>query len=44
MRRAERSQQEQAAQQQYAAASAQQQANYNRALSACLAGRGYTIQ
>jgi Glycine-zipper domain len=44
MRRAERSQQEQAAQQQYAAASAQQQASYNRALSACLSGRGYTIQ
>ena len=44
MRRADRHQQEQAAQQQYAASSAQQQANYNRALSACLSGRGYTIQ
>lgn len=44
MRRADRYQQEQAMQQQYAAASAQQNANYNRALSACLTGRGYTIQ
>ena len=44
MKRARRAQAEQAQQQNYQAYTAQSQANFNRALGACLAGRGYTVR
>ena len=44
MRRADQQRQQEAAQAQYQAAASQQQAAYTRALSACLSGRGYTVQ
>jgi hypothetical protein len=44
MRQADQRRQQEAAQAQYQAAASQQQAAYTRALSACLSGRGYTVQ
>jgi hypothetical protein len=44
MRQADQRRQQEAAQAQYQAAASQQQMAYTRALSACLTGRGYTVQ
>lgn len=44
MRQRQKTQQQAQAQQQQAAAKAQQQDNYNRALGACMEGRGYTVK
>jgi len=44
MRQRDQMQQQEAAEQQQQAAYAQQHAEYDRAVRACLTGRGYTIQ
>ena len=44
MRQQDRNRQAQAQQQQQQAAYSQQQANYSRALSACMSGRGYSVR
>jgi hypothetical protein len=44
MRRRDHARQQEAQSQQYQAAASQRQAEYKRALSACLTGRGYTVQ
>ncbi len=44
MRRARQAQEQQAQQQAYQAQSAQSQANFSRALAACLSARGYTVR
>jgi len=44
MRRADQRRRQEAVQHQQAAASSQNSASYNRALGACLTGRGYTVQ
>ena len=44
MRRADQRQRQTAVQEQQAATSSQNYATYNRALGACLTGRGYTVQ
>jgi Glycine-zipper domain len=44
MRRRDQARQQEAQNQQYQAAASQRQAEYKRALSACLTARGYTVQ